>query len=46
MPLGASVFEDVPLVEFMCLAFARMPGGVAVGAVERYYFPLFVAYTA
>ena len=31
MPLGASFFEDVPLVEFMYLAFTRMPGGVTVG---------------
>ena len=26
MPLGASFFEDVPLVEFMYLVFNRMPG--------------------
>ena len=26
MPLGASFFEDVPLVEFMYLVFSRMPG--------------------
>ena len=26
MLLGASVFEDVPLVEFMHLVFTRMPG--------------------
>ena len=31
MPLGASFFEDVPLVEFMYLVFTRMPGGVTVG---------------
>ena len=31
MPLGASFFEDVPLVGFMYLVFTRMPGGVAVG---------------
>ena len=26
MPLGASILEDVPLVEFMYLVFTRMPG--------------------
>ena len=31
MPLGASFFEDVPLVEFLYLVFTRMPGGVIVG---------------
>ena len=31
MPLGASFFEDVPLVEFMCLVFTHTPGGVTVG---------------
>ena len=31
MPLGASFFEDEPLVEFIYLVFARTPGGVAVG---------------
>ena len=31
MPLGASFFEDVPLVEFMYLVFTHMPGGVTVG---------------
>ena len=31
MPLGASFFEDVPLVEFMYLAFTQMPGGVTAG---------------
>ena len=31
MPLGASFFEDVPLVEFMYLVFTRTPGGVTVG---------------
>ena len=31
MSLGASFFEDVPLVEFMYLALTRMPGGVTVG---------------
>ena len=28
MPLGAPFFEDVPLVQFICLAFSRMLGGV------------------
>ena len=31
MPLGASFFEDVPLVEFIYLVFTRTPGGVTVG---------------
>ena len=31
MPLGASFFEDVPLVEFIYLVFTRKPGGVTVG---------------
>ena len=31
MPLGASFFDDEPLVEFMYLVFTRMPGGVTVG---------------
>ena len=31
MPLGASFFEDVPLVEFIYLVFTRTPGGVIVG---------------
>ena len=31
MPLGASFFEDVPLVEFTYLVFTRTPGGVTVG---------------
>ena len=31
MPLGASLFEDVPLEEFIYLAFTRTPGGVTVG---------------
>ena len=31
MPLGASFFEDVPLVEFMYLVFTRTPGGVIIG---------------
>ena len=31
MPLGASFFEDVPLVELIYLVFTRMPGGVTVG---------------
>ena len=26
MPLGGTIFEDVPLEEFMCLVFTRMPG--------------------
>ena len=26
MPVSPSVPEDVPLVEFMCLVFTRMPG--------------------
>ena len=51
MPLGASFFEDVPLVEFIYLVFTRTPGGVTVGfrslllcplSIERYYFPSFV----
>ena len=29
--LGASFFEDVPVVEFMYLVFTRMPGGVTIG---------------
>ena len=33
MPLGASLFEDVPLVEFRYLVFPRMPGGVTVGGL-------------
>ena len=31
MPLGASFFEDVPLVGFMYLIFTCMPGGFTVG---------------
>ena len=31
MPLEASFFEDVPLVEFMYLVFTRMPGEVTMG---------------
>ena len=31
MPLGASFFEDVPLVEFIYLVFTCAPGGVTVG---------------
>ena len=31
MPLGASFFEDVPLVKFMYLVFICMPGGVTAG---------------
>ena len=31
MPLGTSFYEDVPLVEFTCLVFTRMPGRVTVG---------------
>ena len=31
MPLGASFFEDVPLVEFIYLVFTRTPGGGTVG---------------
>ena len=31
MLLGASSFEDVPLVEFMYLVFTCMPGGVTIG---------------
>ena len=30
MPLGASFFEDVLLVEFVYLVFSRMPSGVTV----------------
>ena len=25
-PLGGTIFEDIPLVEFMCLVFTRVPG--------------------
>ena len=31
VPLGASFFGDVPLVEFVRLVFTRTPGGVTVG---------------
>ena len=31
MLLGASFFEDVPLVGFIYLVFTRTPGGVTVG---------------
>ena len=31
MPLGASFFEDVPLMEFIYPVFTRTPGGVTVG---------------
>ena len=31
MPLGASFFEELPLVEFTYLVFTRMPGEVTVG---------------
>ena len=31
MPLGVSFLEDLPLVEFIYLIFARTPGGVTVG---------------
>ena len=31
MPVGASFFEDVPLVKFMLLVFICMPSGVVVG---------------
>ena len=31
MPLGASLFEDVPLVEFIYRVFTRTSGGVTVG---------------
>ena len=31
MSLGASFFEDVPLVEFMYLVFTNIPGGVTEG---------------
>ena len=51
MPLGASFFEDVPLVEFIYLVFTRMPGRVTVSysglcccvpcLSRRYYFSLF-----
>ena len=34
MPLGASFFEDVPLVEFIYLVFTRMPGGVTIGGSD------------
>ena len=51
MPLGASFFEDVPLVELIYLVFTRFPGCdsrrfrsllLCPLSVERYYFPLFV----
>ena len=32
MPLGASFFEDVPLVEFIYLVDTCMPGGVTIGS--------------
>ena len=32
MPLGASLFEDVPSVEFIYLVFTGTPGGVTVGS--------------
>ena len=31
MPLGASFFEDVPLMEFIYLVFTRTPGRVTLG---------------
>ena len=31
MPLGASFFENVPLVEFLYFVFTRTPGGVTGG---------------
>ena len=31
MPLGATLSEDVPLVEFVYLVFTSTPGGVTVG---------------
>ena len=46
---GHPFLEDVPLMEFIYLAFTRTPGGVTVAiqvfvvvSVGRYYFPLFV----
>ena len=30
MPLGASFFDDVPLVEFIYLVFTRTPGGLCM----------------
>ena len=31
MPLAASFFEDIPLVEFVYLVFTHMSGAVTVG---------------
>ena len=31
MPFGASIFEDVPLMEFIDHVCTRTPGGVTVG---------------
>ena len=31
MPLGATLSEDVPVVEFVYLVFTSTPGGVTVG---------------
>ena len=51
MPLGASFFEDVPLVELIYLVFTSFPGCdsrrfrsllLCPLSVERYYFPLYV----
>ena len=30
MPLGASIFEDVPSVKFLYLVFTRTPGEVTI----------------
>ena len=42
MPLGASFFEDVALVEFVYLVFTRMPGGITVGDSGLLLCPLSV----
>ena len=42
MPLGAYFFEDVPLVEFKCIVFTRMPVGVTVGDSGLFLCPLSV----
>ena len=34
MPLGASFFKDVRLVEFIYLVFTRTPGGFTVGDLD------------
>ena len=37
MPLGASLIENVPLVEFMYPVFIRMQGGITAGDSGVYY---------